>query len=287
MKPFFKLIVMACLCFGVAHSVKAQTVLYENNITSASDVSTWTLLGAAWLNASTYGSSLFFLQANSSATTPAIIPAGAIGLSLTVSARFGNRLVLYTSPDGVTFTYQGYFTGSSAVANATKTLPDGTRYLKFMMPTVVGIDYGYLFSVKVTSTTTISLYPTVLNIPVGNTGNTGNITAVLTPAATSSNTVMWSSSNPAVATVSSTSNNTSGKVSGIAPGTAIITATAINSRATARCTVTVHAPVTGVVLNKASANIEIGKAETLTATVQPTNATNKAVSWKSNNTAVA
>lgn len=46
-------------------------------------------------------------------------------------------------------------------------------------------------------------------------------------------------------------------------------------------------PVTGVVLNKAATTIIIGKTETLIATVNPTNATNKNVTWSSNNTAIA
>lgn len=46
-------------------------------------------------------------------------------------------------------------------------------------------------------------------------------------------------------------------------------------------------PVTGVSLNKSSTSLTVGKTEILTATVTPTNATNKAVTWSSNNTAVA
>ncbi len=45
--------------------------------------------------------------------------------------------------------------------------------------------------------------------------------------------------------------------------------------------------VTGVTLNKNSTSILIGDTETLTATVAPSNATNKAVTWTSSNTSVA
>jgi len=48
-----------------------------------------------------------------------------------------------------------------------------------------------------------------------------------------------------------------------------------------------HIAVTGVTLNKASTTIEVGKTETLTATVAPDDATNPAVTWSSSNTAVA
>ena len=45
--------------------------------------------------------------------------------------------------------------------------------------------------------------------------------------------------------------------------------------------------VSGVSLNKNSTSIEVGKAETLEATIAPSNATNKVVSWTSSNTSVA
>ena len=45
--------------------------------------------------------------------------------------------------------------------------------------------------------------------------------------------------------------------------------------------------VTGVTLNKQSITLTVGEMETLTATVQPDNATNQAVSWTSSNTTVA
>ena len=45
--------------------------------------------------------------------------------------------------------------------------------------------------------------------------------------------------------------------------------------------------VTGVTLNKTSAEISAAWSETLVATIQPWNASNKAVSWASDNTGVA
>ena len=46
-------------------------------------------------------------------------------------------------------------------------------------------------------------------------------------------------------------------------------------------------PVTGVTLNKTSLTLNKGASETLTATVSPSNATNKSVTWSSSNTSVA
>jgi sucrose-6-phosphate hydrolase SacC (GH32 family) len=46
-------------------------------------------------------------------------------------------------------------------------------------------------------------------------------------------------------------------------------------------------PVTGISLNKTSTSIPVGRSDTLIATISPSNATNRNVTWSSNNTAVA
>jgi len=50
---------------------------------------------------------------------------------------------------------------------------------------------------------------------------------------------------------------------------------------------TTTVPVTGVTLNKSNLSLNMGSSETLTATVAPENATNKAVTWSSSNEAIA
>lgn len=56
---------------------------------------------------------------------------------------------------------------------------------------------------------------------------------------------------------------------------------------TVSVTVTAPVAVTGVTLNKTALSLKAGASETLTATVAPSNAANKNVTWKSSNTAVA
>ena len=116
-------------------------------------------------------------------------------------------------------------------------------------------------------------------------GGSETLIATISPAEVENKSIKWTSSNEAVATVSS-----SGEVKAVALGTATITATTVNGNKTATCTVTVTATpsaITGVQLNKTALSLSVGEKETLTATVTPTNVTNKNVTWSSNNTPVA
>jgi uncharacterized protein YjdB len=85
-----------------------------------------------------------------------------------------------------------------------------------------------------------------------------------------------------VATVSS-----SGLVRAVAPGTAVITVTTNDGNKQANCNITVSSNVTGVSLNITSQDMSINQTLQLTATVQPSNATDKSVSWSSSNASVA
>lgn len=117
-------------------------------------------------------------------------------------------------------------------------------------------------------------------------GKTVALTATVTPDTATDKTIKWTTSNKNVATVSP-----DGVVTAVAAGTAIITATAADDREVkATCKITVTNPVikvTKVTLNKTTASVVKGKTLTLTATVTPTNATNKNVTWKSSNTKIA
>ena len=98
------------------------------------------------------------------------------------------------------------------------------------------------------------------------------LTATVSPADATDKTVSWTSSDTSVATVKG------GIVTGVSAGTATITAKAGGKTAT--CTVTVEAAeiaVTRVTLDKNEASVAEGKTVTLTATVYPTNATDKTV----------
>ncbi len=135
------------------------------------------------------------------------------------------------------------------------------------------VDVNYLVSEIKLSSSTLTVHV----------GKTGQLTATVFPEKAIAKTVSWKSSNTAVATV-----DANGKVTAVAPGTATITATATDvGGVSASCSVTIPQLVTGITLNKSSMSLHTGKNESLTVTISPGNATNKAVTWKSSDATVA
>lgn len=110
------------------------------------------------------------------------------------------------------------------------------------------------------------------------------LTASVLPSNAYDKSVTWKSSNTKVATV-----NSKGVVTGVGKGAATIICTTKAGSKTAKCTVTVKRPtdVTSVYTTVNAKSINIGKTYTIAATVSPSNATFKALSWKSSNTKVA
>lgn len=124
-------------------------------------------------------------------------------------------------------------------------------------------------------------------------GQTRQLVASVVPSNATNQTINWWSQNQNVATVSQ-----GGLITAKSEGYSLVTATTDDGGHSYNVHVNVSAsssggggsttvPVTGVSLNKSSTSLTVGKTEILTATVTPTNATNKAVTWSSNNTAVA
>ncbi|WP_455957695.1 Ig-like domain-containing protein, partial [Anaerotignum lactatifermentans] len=133
-----------------------------------------------------------------------------------------------------------------------------------------------------TGVTGVSLNKTELALEVG---ETGTLTATVAPTNATNKGVTWSSSNNEIATVDN------GVVTAVSAGEAIITVTTEDGAKTATCKVTVNAPqtkpVTRVSLNKAELALVMNGTEKLTATVEPSDATNQNVTWESNKTDVA
>ncbi|MBP5274222.1 MAG: Ig-like domain-containing protein [Abditibacteriota bacterium] len=111
--------------------------------------------------------------------------------------------------------------------------------------------------------------------------------AVITPDDASDKKVTWKSSETFVASV-----DENGLVTALCPGKTVITATTRDGGLTAACVVTVKNPpepvrVTGVTVGPASLVIKVGQTQKLKATVKPSDATNKKVTWSSINPRIA
>lgn len=114
------------------------------------------------------------------------------------------------------------------------------------------------------------------------------LTATVQPANATDKKYFWFSGNPRVASV-----NPSGKITGLAPGTAVIYVATRDGFKTASCTVTVEGVtvpqvrVTGIRLSDPALTLDVGHGKQLIAAVIPGNASNKAIIWQSSNPAVA
>jgi len=109
-------------------------------------------------------------------------------------------------------------------------------------------------------------------------GYTTTLKATVSPSSATDKTVKWSSSNTKVAKV-----DKNGKVTGVKPGSAVITCKTNNGSFIAKCTVTVKKviKVKTLKLNKTGGSMYDGKTYQLKATVSPSNASIKDVTWSS------
>lgn len=149
--------------------------------------------------------------------------------------------------------------------------------------TVTTADGGYQDTCKievykndVTSVTPVGA--ATYNLPVG---KTQQLAVKTLPATATISTVKWTSSNNAIATV-----DENGLVTAKSGGTAKIYATA-DSGVRAEFTINVRVLPTAVQLSRTSMVVYINESEVLTATVLPSNASNKNVTWVTSNRTIA
>ncbi len=144
----------------------------------------------------------------------------------------------------------------------------------------------------ISTTTQVRVTPVeVLSVKLSKTKTTlvvdgsETITATVSPANATDKTITWTTSDANIVTVKD------GTIVGKNVGKAVVSAKCGEKYAS--ITVTVNkkpatpVAVTSVILNKTSENILIGNSVTLTATVKPDNATNKAITWSSSDSSIA
>ena len=117
-----------------------------------------------------------------------------------------------------------------------------------------------------------------------NVGDEETLTVTGTPTNATNKTIEWLSSNPAVASVTST-----GKVIAAGKGTTVIKAKSTDgSDKYASCVVTVNnIQILNIYLDKSSFDLSEGDTAAVKATLYPTNATTQTIKWTSSNTSVA
>lgn len=118
-------------------------------------------------------------------------------------------------------------------------------------------------------------------------GQSEKLVAEIIPDNATNQSLTWSSTRSTVAAV-----DENGKVTAIAPGLTNIIATSKDGKKRVICRLTVEkaqgpVAVTGISLDKASTILAVGKIETLNANIEPFNASNKEIEWKTSNSEVA
>ncbi|MCR4752928.1 MAG: Ig-like domain-containing protein [Candidatus Saccharibacteria bacterium] len=221
-------------------------------------------------------------------TANIIVPTTGIKLNHTSATIYTNDTVTLTSTitpsnatnKNVTWTSSNTNVATVSSAGVVKGVANGTAII-----TVKTKDTSKAATATITVKTHVSsvkLHKTATTI---NKGKTEKVSVEVLPATASDKTLTWSSNNTKIATV-----DTNGAITAKATGTAIITVKTTDGAKTATIKVTVVIPtvhVTKVQLSKTATSLVIGSTEKITATVSPSNATNKSVTWQSNNTAIA
>ncbi|WP_242875008.1 MULTISPECIES: Ig-like domain-containing protein [Clostridium] len=106
-------------------------------------------------------------------------------------------------------------------------------------------------------------------------GDSDTLTTSISPSDASDANLIWESSNPSIASVDS-----NGKVTGVSDGNAVITAETEDGSVKASCNVNVQkVQAQSITLNKTSDTLNFGGSDTLTVNFNPTDATNKNVTW--------
>lgn len=116
-------------------------------------------------------------------------------------------------------------------------------------------------------------------------GKTGTLTATVKPSSAADKSVIWTTSDPSVATV-----DKNGVVTAVSAGSAVITVTTTQGSKTAACTVTVTSTeiaVKSVSLSPKTLTLQNGETGVLTAKITPSNATNPSLTWTTSDSSVA
>ena len=218
----------------------------------------------------------------------------------TYTSTINNYSVVFNNEDGTQIKDAGlvaYGTDGNSIAPAAPTKVDDqnnhyvfvgwndgtTTYSAGNLPTVKGTTvYTATFSAtEIIHPSGVSLDKGTIDLILvdGSAAPTASLLATITPSTAENQAATWESDNESAATV--VGNGKTATVTAVANGTAHITVKTADGGLTASCTVTVTTAVSGVTLDKSTANVVLGTTETLKATITPATASDQRLTWKS------
>lgn len=190
-----------------------------------------------------------------------------------------DETVLPEDADDKTVTWESANESIATVSNGEVTaVAEGTATIT--VTTTVG---GHTATCTVTvvpavNVTGVTLDQKTLSLAVN---ENATLTPTITPNDATNPNVSWRSDHTDIATVTD-----DGIVTAVSTGSATITVTTEDGGFTAKCSVTATRAATGIKLDTRSLLVCEDDAQSLTATISPSDATNQNVTWKSSNTNV-
>ncbi len=204
-----------------------------------------------------------------------VSPADATDKSLQWTS--SNTAVATVSASGVVKAING---GTAVISAKTQ---DGTKIVCQSIVTVNGAPAPVVKPDSSVSVSSITMDMEEVRIFSAGACKTVRLNAVVSPANAGNPAIKWSSSNPSVATV-----DQNGVVTGVAGGTAVITATsAANASIEATCIVSVGQLIENIAVTPGTKTILKGDSFTVKATVHPANALSHEFVWTSENSNIA
>lgn len=184
-----------------------------------------------------------------------------------VGVGVGSAVITVTTQDG----------NKTAMANVTVKNPSSSSSSSSSSNTG-----GSSSSSKYKKVTKISINNDDFTIKVG---NTKSLSYTITPSNATNKKVTWDTGNPSIAKV-----NNAGKVTGVGAGTTYISIKSVDGVSDkVKVVVTKSEPIkaTKITLTPSSLTLNVGSKKAVSATVTPSNATIKTVTWVSHNTNIA
>lgn len=162
-----------------------------------------------------------------------------------------------------------------------KGIQSGERWDKVILENGI---VGYIYQTYVTELPAVQIEK--INVSIDNAtlqkGERKQLTVTITPQEASSHIVLYTSSNPQVATV-----DDKGNIRAISSGTTTITVKAKENDVQGQITITVHTPVTGISLDQSEIYMAVGDTFKINAIIEPDDADDKTIVYSSSDTNVA